>query len=55
MIAHDDLVYAPSVPAGDHPARCMAPRAFHLSYRDVEDPIVERGLAVSYETMRREH
>jgi putative transposase len=26
---------------------------FTLSYRDVEDPLAERGLDISYETVRR--
>jgi transposase-like protein len=45
-MAHDDLVCPPSVPACGHPAR-------RFSYRDVEDLLAERGLDISYETVRR--
>jgi KDPG and KHG aldolase len=52
-MAHDDLVCPPSVSACGHPARRLAVYAFTLSYRDVEDPLAERGLDISYETVRR--
>ena len=47
----DDLICPPPVPACDHPARLYV--RFTLSYRDVEDLLAERGLDVSYETVRR--
>jgi hypothetical protein len=53
VLAHDDLVFPPSVSARDHPARCLAYVRFTLTYRDVEDLLAERGLDVSYETGRR--
>jgi transposase-like protein len=43
-IAHDDLVFAPPI---------WLYLCFTLSYRDVEDLLAERGLDVSYETLRR--
>ena len=49
----DDLVCAPSVSARDHPAHGVALPSFTLSYRDVEDLLAERGLDVSYESVRR--
>ena len=33
--------------------RCRLYVRFTLSYRDVEDPLAERALDVSYETVRR--
>src|SRR6201984_3531841 len=39
-----------SVSGVDHPARNLR---FTLSYRDVEDLLAERGLDISYETVRR--
>jgi hypothetical protein len=36
-----------------HPARRLAVYAFHASYRDDEDLLGERGVDVSYETVRR--
>ena len=48
---HDDLVCTPPVSTCDHPARRYV--RFTLSYRDVEDLLAERGLDVSYETVRR--
>jgi transposase-like protein len=53
-MAHDDLVCPPPFSACDYSARCLALSAFHAqSYRDVEDLLAERGLDVSYETVRR--
>src|SRR5690349_10736058 len=52
-MAHDDLVCSPSVSACDHPACRLALCAFHAQHRDVEDLLAERGLDVSYETVRR--
>jgi putative transposase len=52
-MAHDDLVCSPPVSACDHPARRMGYVRFALGYRDVEDLLAERGLDVSYETVRR--
>ena len=52
-MAHDDLVCPPPVSACDHPPRRLALCALQLSYRDVEDLLAERGLDVSYETVRR--
>ena len=43
-----------SLPAADHPACDLAfYLRFTLSYRDVEELLAERGLAISYETVRR--
>ncbi len=54
---HDaaDLVRPPSVPAGADSARRLVILylRFTLSYRDVEDLLAERGVDVSYETVRR--
>ena len=52
-MADDDLICPPPIPAYDHPARRLAHVRFTLSYRDVEDLLAERGLDVSYETVRR--
>ena len=52
-MAHDDLVFTPSVSACNHPARRLAYLRFTLSYREVEDLLADRGLDVSYETVRR--
>ena len=52
-MADDDLICPPSVPACDHPTRRLAYFRFTLSYRGVEDLLAERGLDVSYETVRR--
>ncbi len=48
-----DLLRPPPVPAGGHPARGLVVRPLHVSYRDVDDLLAERGLDVSYETVRR--
>ena len=53
MVADDDLVCPPPVPACDYPARRLALRPIFASYRDVEDLRAERGPDVSYETVRR--
>jgi transposase-like protein len=53
MMRHDDFIRATSVPARDHPACGVALRSIHPHYRDVEDLLAERGLDVSYETVRR--
>jgi len=42
-----------SLPAADHPARDWLYLRFTLSYRDVEELLAERGVDVSYETVRR--
>ena len=42
-----------SLPGFDHPACGLALSRFTLSYRDVEELLVERGIDVSYETVRR--
>jgi hypothetical protein len=47
------LLPPPSLPARDHPARDLALSPFTLSYRDVEELLAERGLDISYETVRR--
>jgi putative transposase len=44
---------APSVPARGHPACLRLYLRFALSCWDVEDLPAERGLDVSYETVRR--
>jgi hypothetical protein len=49
----DDLVCPPPVSARDHPAHGVALLRFTLSYRDVEDLLAERGLDVSYESVRQ--
>ena len=46
-----DLVRPPSVPTRQHAVWLYL--RFTLSYRDVEDLLAERGLDVSYETIRR--
>jgi DDE domain len=52
-MAHDHLVCPPPVPPEIiRHAVCLYVR-FTLSYRDVEDLLAERGLDVSYETVRR--
>ena len=52
-MANDDFVRPPPVSACDHSARGLALCSFHASYRDTEDLLAERGLDVSYETVRR--
>jgi hypothetical protein len=41
------------LPACDHSAGDLAVFSIHLSFRDVEDLLAERGITVSYETVRR--
>jgi hypothetical protein len=47
-----DLVQAPPLPAGGDQPRGLALLRFTLSLRDVEDLLAERGIEVSYETVR---
>jgi hypothetical protein len=47
------LLPPPSFPARDHPTRHRLYLRFTLSYRDVEELLAERGLDISYETVRR--
>jgi putative transposase len=42
----------PPLSAGGHPAYGLALPALTLSYRDVEELLAERGLDISYETVR---
>ena len=42
-----------SVPGVDHPARDLAVPALHAELPGVEDLLAERGLDISYETVRR--
>ena len=42
-----------SVPARGHTSGDLALLRFTLSFRDVEDLLAERGIAISYETVRR--
>jgi transposase-like protein len=48
-----DLLCSPPLPADRHPAGVWLYLRFTLSFRDVEDMLAERGLDVSYETVRR--
>jgi transposase-like protein len=41
------------IPAERDPARSVALSAFQLSLRDVEDLLAERGVDISYKTIRR--
>ena len=47
------LLPPPSLPTRDHPAPIWLYLRFTLSYRDVEELLAERGLDISYETVRR--
>ena len=47
------LLSPPSFSARDHPAAIWLYLRFTLSYRDVEELLAERGLDISYETVRR--
>ena len=47
------LLPPPSLSARDHPARDWLYLRFTLGYRDVEELLAERGLDISYETVRR--
>jgi hypothetical protein len=51
-MAYDDLVCAPSVPPAVIRHAVWLYTRFTLSYRDVEDLLAERGVDVSYETVR---
>jgi hypothetical protein len=44
---------SPPIPTGHHPTRGLAYARFTLSYCDVEELLVERGLEVSYEMIKR--
>jgi hypothetical protein len=48
----DDQLQRVSLPARDHSAIWLYLQ-FTLSLRDIEDWLAERGVAVSYETVRR--
>ena len=52
-MADDDLICPPSVSAAIIRHAVWLYVRFTLSYRDVEDLLAERGLDVSYETVRR--
>jgi transposase-like protein len=52
-MADDDLICPPPAPACDHPARRLALRPFHAQLSRGQDLLAERGLGVSYETVRR--
>jgi hypothetical protein len=52
-MAHDDLACPPPVSARDHPARRLALSPFHPQPSRHEDLLAERGLDVSYKTVRR--
>ena len=52
-MAHNDLVCPPPVPPLIIRHAVWLYVRFTLSYRDVEDLLAERGLDVSYETVRR--
>ena len=47
------LISPPPLSAHRHPASRLALFSLALSYRDVEDMLAERGIDVSYETVRR--
>ena len=47
------FISTPPLSAHRHPASRLALVRFALSYRDVEDMLAERGIDVSYETVRR--
>src|SRR5215471_6161722 len=51
-MAHDDLVCPPPVPPAIIRHAVWLYLRFRLSYRDVEDLLAERGLEISYETVR---
>jgi transposase-like protein len=52
-IADDDLVCPPQFPPAITRYAAWLYVRFTLSYRDVEDLLAERGLDLSYETVRR--
>ena len=41
-----------TVSASHHSIRSLAPHRFNLSHRDIEDLLAERGIEVSYESVR---
>lgn len=49
----DHQLQAPPIPPGDHRPRGVAVFSLSLSLRLVEEMLLERGIAVSYETLRR--
>jgi putative transposase len=51
-MADEDIVRSPPLPTSHYPARAVVYLRFALSFRDVEDLLAERGLDVSYETVR---
>jgi hypothetical protein len=51
-MADEDIVRSPPLPTSHCPARAVVYLRFALSFRDVEDLLAERGLDVSYETVR---
>jgi transposase-like protein len=54
MLPHDlPLIPRPPLPGAHHPAAIWLYIRFTLSYRDVEELLAERGLDLSYETIRR--
>ncbi len=54
ILAHElHLVCSPPVPAGRHPARGMALSALYVEPARVEEMLAERGLDLTYETVRR--
>jgi transposase-like protein len=51
---HDEnQLFGISVPTGGHSPADLALSPVHLSLRDVEDLLAERGIVISYETVRR--
>jgi hypothetical protein len=48
----DNLLSAASVSTGRHPATVWLYLRFTLSYRDVEELLAQRGLDISYESVR---
>ena len=52
-MAHDDLVARHQFPPAIIRHAVWLYMRFTLSYRDVEDLLAERGLDMSYETVRR--
>jgi hypothetical protein len=47
------VVQASPLPGRHHPALRVVVLRFSLSFRDVEEMMLERGVVVSYETIRR--
>ena len=48
-----DQLQTPPLPARDHRSRGLAVRPFQSEPREVEEMMLERGIDVSYETIRR--